>query len=185
VTPGPAGRRLRGFERETKLAAMRRALVIAVLVVVALVTAVPTAGAAAKAKNVKGGFVGAGGFVVEGSCPFLVYSSGGTYRAKHLARGTYVLHMCVTNVSPIHVVGTFDLLASRGQVHGTIDAELSNGLEAVPVTIAGGTGRFAGAGGNLVLSIEQFNETNCEPNLVCLNWDERGTINGSYICHHA
>jgi hypothetical protein len=160
---------------------MRRALVIAVLVVVALVSAVPTAGAApTKTKTVTGSFNGAGGYVVDGVCTASIVASGGTYRAKHLGRGTYAFRICLTSANPIHAVGTFELVTRAGaQLHGAIDAELPSGLHGVPVTITGGTGRFAAATGNLVLDIVMFNESDCTRGGICLSWEERGTITGT------
>src|SRR5256885_4525117 len=140
---------------------MRRILVIAVLAVIALVTAVPTAGAAPnRTKNVNGVLNGAGEFISDRACPLIVDESHGTYRAKHLGRGTYHFKICVsTNTTGfLHAVGTFDLLTRAGdELHGAIDTPLPSGLQGVPVTITGGTGRFAGATGNLGLDIVMFN----------------------------
>src|SRR5438128_590543 len=95
---------------------MRRILVIAVLAAVALVTSVPVAGAApTKTKTVTGSFNGAGGFLFSGGC-LIVADSAGTYRAKHLGRGTYKLGLCVTSAiaGPLHVVGGFQLVTRAG-----------------------------------------------------------------------
>jgi hypothetical protein len=87
---------LRGREPR-KIHAMRRALVIAVIAVLAFVVAAPAADARpSNIKNVSGEVLGAGGFVLDGSCSLIIYSSSGTYRAKHLGRGTYTLRFCVT-----------------------------------------------------------------------------------------
>jgi hypothetical protein len=152
-----------------------------VVAMVALVTAVPPAGAApTKTKTVTGSLHGAGDFLFSGGC-LIVAESAGTYRAKHLGRGTYQLGLCVTSTGPLHVVGGFQLVTRAGaQLDGTIDADLPNALQSVPVTITGGTERFAGATGNLVLAITEFNQTNCDPRVgICLNWEEQGTITGT------
>ncbi len=161
---------------------MRRVFVVATIWLVAFVAAVPAAGAAPnKTKNVDGVFNGAGGFVFNSSCPLIIDATTGTYRAKHLGRGTYSFHICVTNPGLLHAVGTFDLVTRSGaQLHGAIDTDLPTPLHGVPVTIADGTRRFARATGTLVLDFVMFNETNCDPRVgICLNWDERGTITGT------
>ncbi len=166
---------------------MRRALVLVVIAMVAFVAAVPSTGAApTKTKTVSGEIDGAGGFVFDGSCPLIIYASSGTYRAKHLGRGTYALHMCITSTALLHAVGTFDLTTRRkAQLHGTIETDLlPTPLQGIPVTVAGGTDRFAGATGTLTLDIMQFNETGCDPRVsVCFFWDEHGTIGGTITPH--
>jgi hypothetical protein len=161
---------------------MRRILVIAAFTVLALVGSVPTVGAApTKTKTVTGSFHGAGGYVFDdSSCTASSIASVGTYRAKHLGRGTYAFRICLTSDNALHAVGTFELVTRAGaQLHGAIDTDVTNGLHGLPVTITGGTGRFAAATGNLVLDIVMFNERNCTRNNICLSWDERGTITGT------
>jgi hypothetical protein len=114
-------------------------------------------------------------------------ASHGTYRATHLARGTYALSMCVTAVTPtIHAVGTLDLMTNNGAtLHGAIDAEIAGALVNIAVTVTGGTKRFAGATGELSLALVQFNQSGCDPRIgICLFWDEKGTIDGAVVLHH-
>jgi hypothetical protein len=165
---------------------MRRALVIAVVAVLAFVAAAPVADAApSKVKPVSGEVLGAGGFVLDGSCSLIIYSTAGTYRAKHLGRGTYTLRFCVTVPSAFHFSGTLELVTKRGhQLHGIIDSDVPAPLQDIPVTIAGGTGRFQGATGTLLLSLTQFDLSGCDPRVgVCLFWKETGTITGTIIPH--
>jgi hypothetical protein len=94
-----------------------------------------------------------------------------------------VLNFCVDG--SLNAQGTFDLTTGRGaQLHGTIDEYLADALNAIHVTVTGGTKRFAGATGSLVLSITQHDQTNCDPRVnVCFNWQEHGTIAGSIRLH--
>jgi hypothetical protein len=80
----------------------------------------------------------------------------------------------------LHAVGSFDLRTRAGdELHGAIDTVLPSGLQGVPVKIADGTGRFAGATGNLGLDIVMFNKRDCDREGFCFTWDERGVITGS------
>jgi hypothetical protein len=163
---------------------MRRALVSLAVLMLTFAVATPDAGAHRpkfKTKAVDGELTGAGGFVFEGNCPLVVVHSSGEYHVKHLGRGTWTLHFCVVSASgPFHFTGTLDFVTRKGaQLHGVIDADVLTPLLDVPVTINGGTKRFKNATGSLLLDINQFNQTNCEPRVgVCFNWDELDTITG-------
>lgn len=49
----------------------------------------------------------------------------------------------------------------------------------VTIDVTGGTGRFRRATGELVLDLEQYDQTNCYPQAgICFEWKERGRITG-------
>ncbi len=159
---------------------MRRAFVIALILLVGAVGTAPSTGAApTQTKTVTGEANGAGGFVFRSGC-LIVAATSGTYRAAHLGRGTYTLNICAVTVDGgLLYAGVFDLLTKRGaSLHATFVTDgTSSGY---PATVQSGSGRFSGATGTLVLDVEQFNRTNCDPFTgLCFNWDEHITISGT------
>jgi hypothetical protein len=116
------------------------------------------------------------------SCPFRIYSSSGTYRAKHLGRGTYLLNGCIPTRSLTQFFGTLDLTTRRGdELHaaGTGGGQ-DRPLHHAPFVITSGTGRFAGATGTLLLDFLFRNETNCVPgDPICQSFDELIVVSGT------
>jgi hypothetical protein len=165
---------------------MRLRRFVAVALVLPLVGFVIGAGPAdaakrpPKAKAVTGTYTGEAGFEF-GVCPLVGYTSAGTYEAKRLGTGTYSLNTCAEVPGQVHLTGTIVFVTRKGaRLNGTIDALLDSGLSNVPVTLTGGTKRFAGATGSLVLAITQSNQRNCDPRVgICFNWTEHAAITGT------
>jgi hypothetical protein len=163
---------------------MRRALVTVFVVLVGLVVAAPPVESApTRTKFVYGFLTGSGTTpITQPGCPYRIYSSSGTYRAKHLGRGTYLLNGCIPQQSLSQFVGTLDLATRRGdELHAVGTGEgLDRPLHHVPFVITSGTGRFADATGTLFLDFFFLNETNCVPgDPICQSFDELIVVSGT------
>ncbi len=88
------------------------------------------------------------------------------------------MEACVySDASGTHVVGLMTITLRRSTLEGRIDQQMGEPLVTIDVT--GGTGRFRRATGELVLDLEQYDETNCHPQAgICFEWKERGRITG-------
>jgi hypothetical protein len=135
-------------------------------------------------RNVEGTMTGPGGFRFLG-CDGVVSAIGnGTYAATGLGAGVYEFTICIdTSTFPIGFTGdiTFTSKHGRATLTGAIDgAAVGPGGPTFPVTITGGTRRFAHTRGELMLGpFVQTDQHNCMPSLICFDWTDTARITGA------
>lgn len=160
-------------------------LFILLFVVATVVPAAPTPVGAAAAHghrlHVDGTFHGTGAFVVQ--CTGVTQTGSGTFHDPVVGRGGYDFHMCVRLFDhPITFLGAYTLSTPGAVLNGTISGTYDPHVGLIlPVTITGGTGRFARARGTITVGpIREHDFTNCDPTgTSCVNWKDSGPITGT------
>lgn len=161
---------------------MRRTLVAVVAVAAVLSTAVSAGAAPARERPFEGTGTGSGTFTLYPSCGIASSSSSGTFEASLLKRGTYTLDLCMALDYTFQA--RFVFTDRKGE---ELEATFAGptAVFPIPMQVTGGTGRFAGATGSLVLRTSEYDKTNCNPKIgICFNWDEEVTVTGNLALHH-
>jgi outer membrane protein assembly factor BamB len=132
--------------------------------------------------SVRGLLSGRGSSTLDsvGGRPIQRSTSSGTFDATTLGVGTYTFDVSDTGTQRYLTLG---LVMDEGSLQASA-GPLVSGVSGVELTVSGGTGRFAGSSGTLVLEGYARTDVTClpgnPPGLFC-NWNETATLTGSVL----
>jgi outer membrane protein assembly factor BamB len=132
--------------------------------------------------SVRGTMTGAGSSTLGDAAgrPFLRSTSSGTFDATTLGAGTYNFE--VSDLGTQRYL-KLDLVTGEGTLEASAGPFVS-GVSDVELTVGGGTGRFEGSAGTLVLDDYARTDVTClpdfPPGLFC-DWNETATLTGSVL----